>query len=76
MRSTLSPAFTSSKIRLMVSFMEDVGEQMINILKEKINGSKGFYIFKYKKLMALLILECPVVRKENCIYVLALLIHF
>ena len=48
MRSTLSPAFTSSKIKLMVPFMEDVGDQMIRTLKKKIKDSDcmdGIYIF-------------------------------
>ncbi|CAH0579543.1 unnamed protein product [Chrysodeixis includens] len=40
MRSTLSPAFTSSKIRLMVPFMVEVGDQMLLSLKEKMKGSK------------------------------------
>nr|ULR85603.1 cytochrome P450 [Spodoptera frugiperda] len=44
MRSTLSPAFTSSKIRLMVPFMEEVGDQMILSLKKKIENSKDGYI--------------------------------
>nr|ULR85442.1 cytochrome P450 [Spodoptera frugiperda] len=44
MRSTLSPAFTSSKIRLMVPFMVEVGDQMIVSLKKKIAESKGGYI--------------------------------
>nr|ULR85501.1 cytochrome P450 [Spodoptera frugiperda] len=44
MRSTLSPAFTSSKIRLMVPFMEEVGDQMILSLKKKIEHSKDGYI--------------------------------
>ncbi|VVC90083.1 unnamed protein product [Leptidea sinapis] len=35
MRSTLSPAFTSSKIRLMVPFMEEAGNQMIAALMKK-----------------------------------------
>ncbi|XP_045448416.1 cytochrome P450 9e2-like [Melitaea cinxia] len=39
MRSTLSPAFTSSKIKLMVPFMEEVSEQMIRALKKKIKES-------------------------------------
>ncbi|XP_046959650.1 uncharacterized protein LOC124529785 [Vanessa cardui] len=42
MRSTLSPAFTSSKIKLMVPFMEEVGEQMIRTLKKKINEEEGY----------------------------------
>ncbi|CAH1645266.1 unnamed protein product [Spodoptera littoralis] len=44
MRSTLSPAFTSSKIRLMVPFMVEVGDQMIDSLKKRIEDSKGGYI--------------------------------
>nr|AFP20595.1 cytochrome CYP9A51 [Spodoptera littoralis] len=44
MRSTLSPAFTSSKIRLMVPFMVEVGDQMIDSLKKRIENSKGGYI--------------------------------
>ncbi|XP_050346010.1 cytochrome P450 9e2-like isoform X1 [Nymphalis io] len=42
MRSTLSPAFTSSKIKLMLPFIEEVGEQMIRTLKMKIKESDGF----------------------------------
>lgn len=44
MRSTLSPAFTSSKMRLMVPFMVEAGEQMIQALKSKIQDTKGHYI--------------------------------
>uniref|UniRef100_A0A2A4JDS0 unspecific monooxygenase n=1 Tax=Heliothis virescens TaxID=7102 RepID=A0A2A4JDS0_HELVI len=44
MRSTLSPAFTSSKIRLMVPFMVEVGDQMILSLKKKIKDSEGGYV--------------------------------
>lgn len=51
MRSTLSPAFTSSKIKLMVPFMEEVSEQMIRALKKKIKESdcKLFEIAKTSK---------------------------
>nr|NP_001351965.1 cytochrome P450 9f2-like precursor [Papilio xuthus] len=44
MRSTLSPAFTSSKMRLMVPFMVEVGDIMIKSLKERIQSSEGGYI--------------------------------
>ncbi|XP_075973964.1 cytochrome P450 9e2-like isoform X1 [Anticarsia gemmatalis] len=44
MRSTLSPAFTSSKIRLMVPFMVEVGEQTMASLKKKIKSSDAGYI--------------------------------
>ncbi|CAB3239058.1 unnamed protein product [Arctia plantaginis] len=44
MRSTLSPAFTSSKIRLMVPFMVDVGEEMIKVLSKRIKDSESQYI--------------------------------
>ncbi|KPJ12395.1 Cytochrome P450 9e2 [Papilio machaon] len=44
MRSTLSPAFTSSKMRLMVPFMVEVGDIMIKSLKEKIQSSEDGYI--------------------------------
>ncbi|KAG6461830.1 hypothetical protein O3G_MSEX012870 [Manduca sexta] len=44
MRSTLSPAFTSSKIKLMIPFMVEVGEQMIQALKKKVTDSKVGYI--------------------------------
>ncbi|CAH0397698.1 unnamed protein product [Chilo suppressalis] len=40
MRSTLSPAFTSSKMRQMLPFMVEVGNQMIESLKNKIKQSK------------------------------------
>lgn len=41
MRSTLSSAFTSSKIRAMVPFMNEVGDQMMAVLKKKIKDSGG-----------------------------------
>ncbi|XP_045515658.1 cytochrome P450 9e2-like [Pieris brassicae] len=41
MRSTLSPAFTSSKIRVMVPFMEEVGNQMMAALKKQIKANGG-----------------------------------
>ncbi|CAD0254266.1 unnamed protein product [Spodoptera exigua] len=41
MRSTLSPAFTSSKIRLMVPFMVEVGDQMMRSLHKLIRESKS-----------------------------------
>ncbi|KAM3966423.1 cytochrome P450 9e2-like [Aphomia sociella] len=44
MRSTLSPAFTSSKMRLMVPFMVEVGDQMIQSLNAKIKNSGVGYI--------------------------------
>ncbi|KAJ8728457.1 hypothetical protein PYW08_016842 [Mythimna loreyi] len=44
MRSTLSPAFTSSKIRHMVPFIVEVGDQMMCSLKKKIDESKTGYI--------------------------------
>ncbi|CAG9785902.1 unnamed protein product [Diatraea saccharalis] len=44
MRSTLSPAFTSSKMRLMLPFMVNVGHQMIETLKKKIKNSKTNYV--------------------------------
>ncbi|KAG6461828.1 cytochrome P450 9e2 [Manduca sexta] len=44
MRSTLSPAFTSSKMKLMVPFMVEVGEQMIQALKKKIKDSGDGYV--------------------------------
>nr|XP_032525517.1 cytochrome P450 9e2-like isoform X1 [Danaus plexippus plexippus] len=44
MRSTLSPAFTSSKIKQMVPFMEEVGEMMIQAVKNKIKNSGSEWI--------------------------------
>lgn len=44
MRSTLSPAFTSSKMKLMVPFMVEVGDQMIRVLKKKLEDSGVGYI--------------------------------
>ncbi|XP_026318084.1 cytochrome P450 9e2-like [Hyposmocoma kahamanoa] len=40
MRSTLSPAFTSSKMKMMLPLMVEVGDQMILSLKTKIKESK------------------------------------
>lgn len=50
MRSTLSPAFTSSKIKLMVPFMNEAGEQMIQTLKNKIKISGGCLDVECKEL--------------------------
>ncbi|KAL0893430.1 hypothetical protein ABMA27_015015 [Loxostege sticticalis] len=44
MRSTLSPAFTSSKMRVMVPFMMEAGNQMIESLVKRIQDSKETYI--------------------------------
>ncbi|XP_013199513.1 cytochrome P450 9e2 [Amyelois transitella] len=44
MRSTLSPAFTSSKIRLMLPFMTEVGDQMVMTLKNKIQENGVSYV--------------------------------
>ncbi|XP_073945642.1 cytochrome P450 9e2-like [Choristoneura fumiferana] len=41
MRSTLSPAFTSSKMKHMLPFIVEVGNQMVNSLKTKILKSKS-----------------------------------
>ncbi|XP_013172006.1 PREDICTED: cytochrome P450 9e2-like [Papilio xuthus] len=41
MRSTLSPAFTSSKMRLMVPFMVEVGEKMMESLRINMKNSKN-----------------------------------
>nr|QEP99754.1 cytochrome P450 monooxygenase CYP9A78-like protein [Glyphodes pyloalis] len=44
MRSTLSPAFTSSKIRLMVPFMLEVGDKMMEQIKKNLDNAKCGYI--------------------------------
>ncbi|XP_026324886.1 cytochrome P450 9e2-like [Hyposmocoma kahamanoa] len=44
MRSTLSPAFTSSKMKMMLPLMVAVGDQMILSLKKKIKESKHGYL--------------------------------
>ncbi|XP_028036963.1 cytochrome P450 9e2-like [Bombyx mandarina] len=44
MRSTLSPAFTSSKMKLMMPLIVEVGEQMINALKKNIKNSGVGYV--------------------------------
>ncbi|CAH2105998.1 unnamed protein product [Euphydryas editha] len=41
MRATLSPAFTGSKLKQMVPFMEEVGNRMILVLKKQIKESKS-----------------------------------
>lgn len=48
MRSTLSPAFTSSKMRLMVPFMVEVGEKMMESLRVKLKNSKS-KLYQLKK---------------------------
>nr|AJN91176.1 cytochrome P450 monooxygenase CYP9A79 [Cnaphalocrocis medinalis] len=44
MRSTLSPAFTSSKIRLMIPFMVEVADQTIKSLEKQIKESGNNYV--------------------------------
>ncbi|XP_026318091.1 cytochrome P450 9e2-like [Hyposmocoma kahamanoa] len=44
MRSTLSPAFTSSKMKLMLPLMVEVGDQTIHLLKKKIKESEQDYL--------------------------------
>nr|BBE49546.1 cytochrome P450 monooxygenase [Adoxophyes honmai] len=44
MRSTMSPAFTSSKLKHMVPFMVEVGDQMITSMKKKIDVSGNQYV--------------------------------
>ncbi|XP_037872543.1 cytochrome P450 CYP9A22 isoform X1 [Bombyx mori] len=44
MRSTLSPAFTSSKMRGMVPFMVEVNNQMIDMIKKKIVANADGYL--------------------------------
>ncbi|XP_026332430.1 cytochrome P450 9e2-like, partial [Hyposmocoma kahamanoa] len=44
MRSTLSPAFTSSKMKMMLPLMVEVGNQMIYSLKKKIKESDQVYL--------------------------------
>ncbi|KAJ8728455.1 hypothetical protein PYW08_016840 [Mythimna loreyi] len=44
MRSSLSPAFTSSKMRMMVPFMVEVGDRMIGSIQKKIKNSESGYI--------------------------------
>ncbi|XP_050560869.1 cytochrome P450 9e2-like [Spodoptera frugiperda] len=52
MRSTMSPAFTSSKIRLMVPFMEEVCLDMIKVLKQRIKDSgTSYYDMECKEVM-------------------------
>lgn len=40
MRSTLTPAFTSAKIKYMIEFMVEVGNSMVKFLKQEIQKSK------------------------------------
>ncbi|XP_026324875.1 cytochrome P450 9e2-like [Hyposmocoma kahamanoa] len=44
MRSTLSPAFTSSKMKMMLPLMVEVGDRMIVSLKKKIKESEKDYM--------------------------------
>uniref|UniRef100_A0A1E1WIT9 unspecific monooxygenase n=1 Tax=Pectinophora gossypiella TaxID=13191 RepID=A0A1E1WIT9_PECGO len=44
MRSTLSPAFTSSKMKLMLPFMMEVGDHMVLNLKKNIKESNTAYL--------------------------------
>nr|BAM73826.1 cytochrome P450 [Bombyx mori] len=44
MRSTLSPAFTSSKMKLMMPFIVEVGQQMNKALKQRIQEAGVGYV--------------------------------
>ncbi|KAG6460159.1 hypothetical protein O3G_MSEX011809 [Manduca sexta] len=44
MRSNLSPLFTSSKIRMMVPFIVEVSDRMVQALKTRIQQSESGYI--------------------------------
>ncbi|XP_026318087.1 cytochrome P450 9e2-like [Hyposmocoma kahamanoa] len=50
MRSTLSPAFTSSKMKLMLPLMVEVGDRIIFSLKKKIEESQGYLDIDMKDL--------------------------
>ncbi|XP_059610759.1 probable cytochrome P450 9f2 [Phlebotomus argentipes] len=50
MRSTLSPAFTGSKMRLMCSLMMEICEQMIDFVQAEIN-EKGPQTYEVKELL-------------------------
>ncbi|XP_059611088.1 uncharacterized protein LOC132258012 [Phlebotomus argentipes] len=51
MRSTLSPAFTGSKMRLMCDLMVEICEQMVNFLKRE-SKLKGFQTYEFKELFS------------------------
>lgn len=69
MRSTLSPAFTSSKIRAMVPFMIEVGDQMISVLKEKIKYSESEYFLNtnhlFQKIKFKFVLDFLIQKKDK-----------
>lgn len=45
MRATMSPAFTSSKMRVMIPFMAEAGDNMINRIKKSIANSDSKLIY-------------------------------
>lgn len=51
MRSTLSPMFTGSKMRMMFNYVAEIGEQSTATLKEQINA-EGDHVFEFKALAA------------------------
>lgn len=52
MRATLSPAFTTSKIKNMFEFIDDIGKKMVNFyfIKMKEDECKGMYFYKWQTL--------------------------
>uniref|UniRef100_A0A0K8TUK8 unspecific monooxygenase n=1 Tax=Epiphyas postvittana TaxID=65032 RepID=A0A0K8TUK8_EPIPO len=49
MRSTMSPAFTSSKMRVMIPFMTEAGDHMINRIKKTIlESDKDYFDVEFK----------------------------
>lgn len=41
MRSTLSPTFTSSKLKNMMSLVDDTGKQIVDFYSEQMNESEN-----------------------------------
>lgn len=57
MRATLSPAFTSSKMRQMFEYVAECGGQMANYYSEKFeemenSGKRNIYVFPVSKITA------------------------
>lgn len=48
MRATLSPAFTSSKMKSMFEFIDEIGKQMVDFFTNKMEEveCKGIYLYQ------------------------------
>lgn len=67
-RSVLTPSFSSSKIKLMTSIMDQKATNMIQVVKQKALDSEMFDIYQVVQGLTLdVIADCAFAMKANCV---------